>query len=158
MKQQAPVQTSRKTAAAPTVDASRITDRVNRGADPGILSVILALQQAGVPVVHACEGHPGDRNCSSTPWADIETIFPKSRRIVERTVLQLLDRFYQKHRPSVPHAHLCLRPTFRLESLGADDANDAAMKTHERLARRDMYLLELQAFGTFLSPLPQTTK
>lgn len=158
MKRQVPVQTSRKTAAAPTVHASRITDRVNRGADPDILSVILALQHVDVPVVHACEGHPGDRKRSSTPWVDIKTNSPKSYRIVERTVLRLLDAFYSKHRPPVSHTRLCLRPTLRLESLGADVANDAEAQTNERLARRNIYLGELQAFGTFLLSLPQATK
>jgi hypothetical protein len=120
---------------------TRVTDKLGKKIDPGILETVVAFNMLGITTLQSCEGHIGWG--SPYPWICIEADMQQKYRMY-----QYLAEFYA-HRPANFECMLsCSAAKFRLCSQGS--ALSEVRAEEEQREKLALYQAEMAAFTSFL--------
>jgi hypothetical protein len=119
----------------------RVTDKLGKKIDPGILETVVAFNMLGIATLQSCEGHIGWG--VPYPWISIESDMEQKYRLY-----QYLTEFYAHRTASFDCMLSCNTAKFRLCSQGAALSEVRTEdEQHEKLL---LYQNEMAAFTCFL--------
>lgn len=147
---------------AATREVDKISKRSTTPVDRAIRDVVIGLRAFGLPTESSCIGHPGDWG-APYPWIQF-FILPGGKRYAlirkkalycQEVLQELLDRFYQQHRPRHFEDRLSIHffknnewGCFHLQSFGAQFLENCSPSVQARTAAH--LRSEMKSFGRFL--------
>lgn len=120
---------------------SRVTDKLGKEIDPGILETVAALNVLGIATVQSCEGHVGWG--VPYPWIRFQADMQQKHQLY-----QYLMEFYDHRSVDFECMLACSVTGYRLTSQGA--AISELLTEQEQREKLAAYQAEMTAFTHFL--------